>query len=452
MIPYLPHTPKGIEEMLEAIGIKSVEELFFSIPEAVRLKESLGLSRALSELELSAQVKSLSQKNSQLVSFLGAGFYDHFIPAVVDHLAKRSEFYTAYTPYQAEASQGILQAFFEYQSLICELTGMEVSNASLYDAGSALAEAAILARAATSTDATSTVASSRKTILVSRTVHPEYRKILSTYLGEGVKELTCLDGLLDLKDLKKNINEETAAVIVQHPNFFGCLEEVDEIEKVVHEKGALFIVSIDPISLGLLKIPGEYKADIVVGEGQSLGSPPYFGGATLGILASREKFIRRLPGRIVGETQDKDGRRGFVLTLQTREQHIRREKATSNICTNQALMALRAVIFLSTLGKEGLHQMAGLCLKKAHYLKDRLAGLRSIKPKFKNPFFKEFVVECSFSPQVLNKKLLKEGMAGGLSLEKFYPELKNCLLICCTEKRTREEIDRFVNCIKNLYG
>ena len=442
MIPYLPHTQSEIEEMLKAIGVNSVEELFKSIPDEIKLKEALGLPKAVSEMEISSQVKELSQKNNTLISFLGGGSYDHFIPIVLEHLAGRSEFYTSYTPYQAEASQGILQVFFEYQSLICELTGMDISNASLYDGGTSLVEAASLALNATK----------RNKILVSKTVHPEYREILSTYLGDRVKEVLYLDGVLDLKNLEENINEETACVIIQNPNFLGCLEKTEEIEKIVHEKGALLIACIDPISLGLIKRPSEYKADIVCGEGQALGSPPYFGGGTLGIFAARKDFLRLMPGRIVGETQDKEGRRGFVLTLQTREQHIRREKATSNICTNQALMALRATVFLSCLGKEGLYEMARLCLLKAHYLEERLSPLKNIKTKFKNPFFKEFVAECSFSPQEMNKKLIKKSIMGGLSLGRFYPELKNCLLICVTEKRTREEIDRFVDYIEKWYG
>ncbi len=360
MIPYIPHTEEDKKEMFREIGVKSTEELFKNIPQDLLLKTPLGLPSSLSEMELLKEMRKLSQKNANLneyVSFLGAGSYDHFIPTVVNHLSERSEFYTSYTPYQPEASQGILQVFYEYQSLICQLFQMDIANASLYEGATALAEAVILAHNF----------NHRQKVLLSKTIHPEYRQVLKTYiektLGLSIVEIDYENGITNLNELKEKISEEISCVVIQNPNFFGCLEKVREIEEITHKFGSLYITSVDPISLGLLIPPGEYNADIAVAEGQSLGNHLNFGGPYLGIFTCKKKFLRKIPGRRVGETTDQKGQRGFTLTLQTREQHIRREKATSNICTNEALNALRATIYLSALGKEGLREVAELCLQ-----------------------------------------------------------------------------------------
>ena len=439
MIPYIPNTEEDQKEMLKEIGAKSIEELFDTIPRNLRLKTDLNLPSSLSEMELVNELKGLSGKNAHLdeyVSFLGAGSYDHFIPALVDHLSSRSEFYTSYTPYQAEASQGMLQATYEYQSLICELFQMDVCNASLYEGATALAEAAVLAHRV----------NHGKKILVAKTLHPEYRQVLTTYMKKtldlSIIEIDHENGVTDLTKLKEKISKDTCCVVVQNPNFFGCLEKVNEIEEITHQVGSLYIVSVDPVSLGILIPPGEYNADIAVGEGQALGGKLNFGGPYLGIFTAKKEFLRKMPGRIVGETTDKGGRRGFVLTLQTREQHIRREKATSNICTNQALNALRAAIYLSTLGEKGLAKVAHLCLQKSHYAARRICQIPGFEPTFRSPFFKEFAVRCPVSPGKINKLLWDNKILGGFDLGKFYPELKNSLLFSVTEKRTKEEIDK----------
>ena len=342
-MPYFPNTEADRRAMLEAIGAASIDELFATVPAELQMKRDLCVPPGLGELELSAHLAALAAQNTsahQAACFLGGGSYDHFIPAVVDTVSGRSEFYTAYTPYQAEASQGSLQAFFEYQTLIAQLTGMDVSNASMYDGGSAVAEAVLMAMHATG----------RSRVVTTASVHPEYRQTLATYLANTGADLVTLatpDGTVSAAELAAAVNPETACVLVQHPNFFGCLEEVEKLAEIAHQAGALFVVSVDPISLGLLKRPGDYGADIVVAEGQSLGNPMAFGGPYLGIMACREQFVRRMPGRLVGQTVDRRGHRCWVLTLQTREQHIRREKATSNICTNQGLYALRATVYLA---------------------------------------------------------------------------------------------------------
>ncbi|HTN75417.1 MAG TPA: aminomethyl-transferring glycine dehydrogenase subunit GcvPA [Pirellulaceae bacterium] len=438
-MPYFYNTPEDQRAMLQAIGASSIEELFQSIPTEMQLQRPLNLPPALSEIELAQQMTALAAKNAHAGSklcFLGGGSYDHFIPAVVDALAGRGEFYTSYTPYQPEVSQGNLQAMFEYQTLICQLTGMDVSNASLYDGGSAAVEAALLCMSVTKRD---------KKVVALGSVHPEYRAILETYfecLGTKLVTVDCPSGAASLEDIAAVVDDQTACVLVQHPNFFGCLEEVEQIAKLAHERGAMLVVSADPISLGLLKRPGDMGADIVVAEGQSLGSPLAFGGPYLGIMACREQFVRRMPGRIAGQTVDRRGRRCWVLTLQTREQHIRREKATSNICTNQGLFALRAAIYLTALGPQGLRETAELCLRKARYAAEAITADERFRLAFERPTFKEFVIRDT-KGQVA--ELLAEasdaGVLAGVPLAKWYPKLADCFLVAVTEKRTKDEID-----------
>ena len=452
-MPYFPNTESDRRAMLEAIGAASIDDLFAMIPAELRMTRGLCVPPGLGELELTAHVSELAAQNTsadQSACFLGGGSYDHFIPAVVDMVAARSEFYTAYTPYQAEASQGSLQAFFEYQTLVAELTGMDVSNASMYDGGSAAAEAVLMAMHATG----------RKRIVTAASVHPEYRQILATYLANQGAELIALgdcpdfrgqrgeavvdeNGTVPLAQLAAAVNAETACVLVQHPNFFGCLEDVEQLAEIAHKNGALFVVAVDPISLGLLKRPGEYGADIVVAEGQSLGNPMAFGGPYLGIMACREQFLRRMPGRLVGQTVDRRGHRCWVLTLQTREQHIRREKATSNICTNQGLLALRATVYLSLMGPAGMRSVAELCLQKARYAAERLAVVPSLSPAFDRPTFKEFVVRVKGDTvDSLIEKALAANIFAGVPLGRWYPQLSDCMLVAVTEKRTKAEIDR----------
>ena len=426
-MPFLFNTPDDQRAMLEAIGVGSLDELFAMVPAELRLQRPLQLPAALGELELTRHMSHLAGRNvsaEQNVCFLGGGSYDHFIPAVVDYIAGRGEFYTSYTPYQAEASQGNLQVFFEYQTLITQLTGMDVSNASLYDGGSAAAEAALMSLSAT-----------RRSKIVSLAgVHPEYRQVLDTYLANlGIQHqvVATPEGTVASEALSAAVDENTACVLVQQPNFWGCLEDMDAIAQIAHDAGALLVVSVDPISLGLLRRPGDYGADIVVAEGQSLGSPMSFGGPYLGIMACREAFVRRMPGRITGQTVDRRGRRCWVLTLQTREQHIRREKATSNICTNQGLFALRATVYLAQLGPQGLQQIA--------------AHERFELPFAGASFLKEFVVrDRAGQVDALLQNAASEGYFAGVPLGRWYPEMADCFLVCVTEKRTRQEIDGLV--------
>jgi glycine dehydrogenase subunit 1 len=372
--------------------------------------------------------------------FLGGGSYDHFIPAVVDFVGSRSEFYTSYTPYQAEASQGNLQALFEYQTLITQLTGLDVSNSSLYDGGSATAEAVLMALDS---------GSRGQRVVVTASVHPEYRQVLDTYLANVATEVVTVGtagGTVSPEELAKAIDDHTACVVVQHPNFFGCLEDVEAIAAAAHRVGALMIVIFDPVSLGVLRRPGDYGADIAVAEGQSLGNPMAFGGPYLGIMACREQFVRRMPGRLVGQTVDRRGKRCWVLTLQTREQHIRREKATSNICTNQALFALRASVYLAAMGPKGMRDVAELCLQKAAYAKRELTKGGKFSLAFDRPTFKEFVVRVKDGRvEDLVDAALREGILAGVPLGRWYPELSDCLLVAVTEKRTKEEIERLVS-------
>lgn len=445
---YIPMTEQDKADMLATIGVQSTEDLFRDIPEAVRYQGVLPMSPALDELSLLTHMKELAERNAdtdRYTSFLGAGIYDHHIPVVINHMISRSEFYTAYTPYQPEISQGELQAIFEFQSYICELTGMAVANASMYDGVTALSEAGALAAGATK----------RNQIVISRTVHPEAREMVRT-MARGLRlevvEVDYRDGVTDLAALQAAVTSKTAAVLVQTPNFFGCLEDLAAIEPIIHGVKGLFVVSTNPISLGLLEAPGKLGADIVVGDAQPLGISQSLGGPTCGFFAVAEPLMRRMPGRIVGQTTDIDGKRGFVLTLQAREQHIRREKATSNICSNQALLALCASIYLSTMGKQGMMDVANLNLQKAHYASRQLVGQRGITLPFSTPFFNEFVIKLpdGVSVKEVNLLLLKSGMLGGYDLGIAYPELKGHMLIAVTEKRTRHEIDRFANRLGEL--
>jgi glycine dehydrogenase subunit 1 len=439
---YIPHTKTDQDQMLSQIGIKNIDELFKAIPEKVKI-DTVGAvpPSSISELELKETLEYLSKKNrntKEFVSFLGGGAYNHFIPSTVSHIIRNSEFYTAYTPYQPEVSQGMLQSIFEYQSLICDLTGMDAANASMYDGATALAEAASAAIHFTG----------RKEILISMTVNPNYRKVLNTYAaGAGWKVVEFgyqqSLGISDFDDAFKKISDGTACVILANPNFFGCIEDVEKFSGLARSKGALSIVSIDPISLGILKRPGDIGVDIVTGEGQSLGLPQNFGGPYLGIFAVKKDYLRLMPGRIVGETVDTKGRRGYVLTLQAREQHIRREKAFSNICSNEALCALAATVCLATMGKSGLRDVANQCLQKANYSKKRLSGLVA----FKSPSFKEFTIKLNEPIEQVNQKLLENKIIGGLDLGKYYPELKDHMLIAITEMMKKEDIDRLVGLI-----
>lgn len=431
--------------MLEAIGVASLDELIASIPESMRLAGPLELPPAMSELELTQHITELASRNDHVgnaLCFLGAGGYDHFVPAVVDALASRGEYYTSYTPYQPEVSQGNLQVMFEYQTMICQLTGMDVSNASLYDGGSAAVEAVLLAMAATRRSGK---------VVVLETVHPEYRAILETYLTFQDVEVVTIEapeGAVNVDRLADQIDDRTACVLVQSPNFFGCLEPLEAISQAAHERGALSVAVCDPISLGVLKRPGQQGADVVVAEGQSLGSPLQYGGPYLGIMACREQFVRRMPGRIAGQTVDRRGRRCWVLTLQTREQHIRREKATSNICTNQGLMALRATIYLAALGPRGLRETAALCLRKAHYALERITAHDRFSRRFDQPVFKEFVIRDNQGQvEPLLAAARESGILAGLPIGRWYPSLEDCFLVAVTEKRTRAELDRWCECL-----
>jgi glycine dehydrogenase subunit 1 len=446
-MPYLANTPEDERAMLAAIGVASIDELFAMVPADLRLNRALRLPPALTELELTRHMKVLADANTpagQVPCFLGGGSYDHFIPAVVDAIASRGEFFTSYTPYQPEASQGNLQVFFEYQTLVTRLTGMDVSNASLYEGATAATEAVLMSLAATG----------RKRVVTFDCVHPEYRQTLATYLRDLDAELVTLpsrDGGIDLALLEKSLDSHVAAVLIQQPNFFGTIEEGASIAKLAHEAGAVMVVVADPLSLGVLSRPGDYGADIVAAEGQSLGNPLAFGGPYLGILACREQFIRRMPGRITGETVDRDGRRCFVLTLQTREQHIRREKATSNICTNQGLLALRATIYLAAMGPAGLREAGELCVQKSHYALDRVTRDQQFAPAFKKPFFKEFVVRSrDRDVEAMIDDAADSGVFAGVPLGRWYPELSDCFLVAVTEKRSREEIDRWAELLNSI--
>ncbi|MBI3616481.1 MAG: aminomethyl-transferring glycine dehydrogenase subunit GcvPA [Candidatus Omnitrophica bacterium] len=441
---FVPLTADDRKVMLRKIGAASFEALLEGIPRAIP-RADLKIPPGLSEPELLRLNADLAAENVNTRShlcFLGAGAYDHFIPAVVRYITSRGEFLTAYTPYQPEASQGTLQAMYEFQSLLCDVTGMEAANASLYEGASALAEACGVALRETG----------RGKLLVAGGLHPEYRQTLATYLKQApvkIEALPVKDGIIDLAAAQKQVDSQTAAVVVQIPNAFGCLEPAEGLSELAHQRGALFIASINPISLGILKSPGSYGADIVVGEGQPLGTDLQYGGPYLGLFACRRGLIRKIPGRIVGMTRDAHGRRGFVLTLQTREQHIRRAKATSNICTNEAMMALAAAVYLVSLGKEGFREVAAQNLLKAHYGFDRMVRIPGVRPLFKAPFFNEFALEMPVDPELLNQRLLKEGFLGGFPLKRWDPALAKGWLVCITEARSKEEIDRFVAAVRS---
>ena len=444
---YLPMTEQDKKAMLETIGVSTIDELFSDIPEKVRFQGLYDIKPAKSETALMKELSKLASKNADLkenVSFLGAGVYDHYIPVIVDHVLSRSEFYTAYTPYQPEISQGELQAIFEFQTMICELTGMEVANSSMYDGGTALAEAAMLGAGHTR----------RKTIVVSSAVHPEYRDVLKTY-AKGqyleVVEVPVKDGVTDLSALKELVNKDVAAVVVQYPNFFGRIEPLKELEDIIHEHKAMFVVSSNPLSLGVLTPPGKFGADIVVGDAQPFGIPTAFGGPHCGYFAVTSKLMRKVPGRLIGQTTDEEGRRGFVLTLQAREQHIRRDKATSNICSNQALNALAASVAMTALGKKGVREMAAANLQKAHYAKNAFkeAGIEVVYDGYS---FNEFVVKLNKPIKEINQTLLQKGIIGGYDLGRDYPDLANHMLIAVTEQRTKEEIDTLVKELGDIHA
>ncbi len=433
---YCPHTPEEIAEMLSVIGVATVEELFAPIPAELRAT-TFNLPTGMSEFETFSKMQAIAGENSQgMTNFIGGGFYDHIIPAVVDHLSGRAEFYTAYTPYQPECSQGTLQALFEYQTAICRLTGLDVSNASLYDGGTACAEAAMMALRVTG----------RNKIVVDGCVSPFSRQVLKTYLFNQdveVIELAPLDGMLNRSELTAVLDDSVAAVLVQNPNFFGNIEDFTALADQVHGIGALLIGSVYPISLGILKSPGEVGIDIAVGDGQSLGNPLSFGGPSFGFIAATKKYIRNMPGRIVGETVDRNGKRGYVLTLQAREQHIKRHKATSNICSNQGLCALRGLIFLSSVGKEGLAELARLNRDKSEYAKGLLAKIPGVTVLQSAVTFNEFTVVLPKNADSVVLTLLERGIAAGVPLGQYYEGSENCLVVTVTEKRTKKEIDLF---------
>jgi glycine dehydrogenase subunit 1 len=440
---YIPHTEEDIQIMLEFVGAKKVEDLFEMISKEYRLSKPLNLPEPLSEPDLLRHFQEL--QSPAYSSFLGAGAYHHFIPSIISALISRSEFYTAYTPYQPEVSQGTLQAIFEYQTLMCQLTGMEVSNASMYDGASSLAEAVLMAGRVTK----------RRKILLSEAVHPEYRKVIQTYIDPDQQEIIPIpykkdEGRTDERRLSDLLDGEVSGVVIQSPNFFGVVEDLHPMADKAHEAGGLMIVGFsEAVAYGILKPPGEEGADIVAGEGQSFGIPLSYGGPYLGIFATREKFVRNMPGRLVGETVDLEGKRGFVLTLATREQHIRRERATSNICTNEGLCALMATIFLTCLGKRGLRELARMNLSKAEYAKKIASQIRGCKLVFSSPTFNEFVLRIQGEPERVLEGLKGKKILGGLSLGRFYPEMNHHLLVTVTEMNTREEIDRWAEALED---
>jgi glycine dehydrogenase subunit 1 len=446
---YTSLSDKDKKEMMAKIGVTSVEELFRSIPEELRLKKALDVPPSLSEQELLSYFEKVRVQNkySDYLSFLGGGVYNHFIPYSVDYLSSRGEFLTPYTPYQPEVSQGTLQIIFEFQTLICQLTGMDIANASLYEGASAAAEAVLMAHRL----------QGKTKALIAKTLHPQYREVIKTYIKNMAIEAEEIgyssSGGIDFEDLKEKIDEETSVVVCQSPNFMGVIENIKEISELAHTHHSLCTVVIaEPVSLGLLEAPGNLGADIAVGEGQSLGIPLSFGGPYLGFMACKKDFIRQLPGRISGQTADVEGRRGFVLTLSTREQHIRRERATSNICTNQAWCALRATIFLETLGKEGMRELAWQNIHKANYALEELTQLEGVKSIFSGNRFNEFVLQLPMEWTKINEFLKQKKIIAGLNLEEFYPELKNCGLFCVTEMHRKEDIDNLVKSMNEALG
>ncbi len=436
---YLPMNETDKKEMLATIGVNSIDELFSDIPEKVRFKGEYKIKPAATETALMKELSLMAGKNADLksnTSFIGAGVYDHYMPVIVDHVISRSEFYTAYTPYQPEISQGELQAIFEFQTMICELTGMDVANSSMYDGGTALAEAGTLSAAQTR----------RNKLLISSAVHPESKEVVKMYAkGQFIEvvEVPHKDGVTDIDALKEMINDDVAGVIVQYPNFFGRIEPMKELEEIIHAQKSLFVVSSNPLALGALTPPGKFGADIVAGDAQVFGIPTAFGGPHCGYFAVTNKLMRKVPGRLVGQTVDEEGRRGFVLTLQAREQHIRREKATSNICSNQALNALAASVAMTALGKKGVQEMALANIQKANYAKKTFKE-NGFEVVFEGPSFNEFVIKLNTPVKEVNQQLLKKSIIGGYDLGRDYSDLANHMLVAVTELRTKEEIDTFV--------
>ncbi|MCX7766349.1 MAG: aminomethyl-transferring glycine dehydrogenase subunit GcvPA [Candidatus Sumerlaeia bacterium] len=445
MNSYFGATEEQIQEMLEAIGVKNLKDLFAEVPAELELKEELALPPALDEPSLSQHIEQLAKRNlTDKIIFAGGGIYDHYIPPVIDYLVSRGEFLTAYTPYQAEASQGILQATFEYQTMICEITGMDIANASIYDGATALAEAVLMVLSSMP---------GRNEILILRSVNPQYTRVIKTYLRHTGTIITEIDwhqesGTANLNQLMTKLNKNLACLVLQQPNFFGCIEDTTTLIQEIHNAGAKAIVVVDPVSLGVLRRPGEYGADIVVAEGQPLGLPMYAGGETVGIFACREEFLRLVPGRLVGMTVDAGGKRAFTLTLQTREQHIRRERATSNICTNQALNALRVAIYLALVGKSGFRHLATLCAKRTFYLQQQLKQSKSVWQTFQSPVFRELTVSVNGDINELKHRLTEANLVVGPYLGEYYPELKNSFIIALTEKRTREQINRLLEVLQ----
>ena len=445
---YIPATHEDEEKMLKACKLNSIDELFSDIPDNLKLKRDLDLEESKSELEVSKIVKNIADKNistEELTCFLGAGAYDHYVPSIIKHITSRSEFYTAYTPYQAEISQGTLQSIFEFQSMIAEITKMDIANASMYDGATAAVEGCLLAVSKTR----------RKKVVVGKTVHPETRQILKTYLQFNDCEVVEVDydresGMTDLNRLKESVDDDTACVLLQNPNFFGVIEDVDEVGQIAHDKKAMYVLSVNPITLSVLKSPGEVGADVAVGDAQPLGNTLNFGGPYVGFLAIKSGLIRKMPGRVVGQTVDRDGNRCYCLTLQTREQHVRREKATSNICSNQGLCALNASIYLATMGKKGYEEVAMQNMQKSHYAAKKMSEDGKFTPLFKGKFFNEFVVKSPVGIDELNKKLLENDILGGYDLGKDYPELSGCTMLCVTEKRSVDDINKLIGIMEGM--
>ncbi|HEX6479154.1 MAG TPA: aminomethyl-transferring glycine dehydrogenase subunit GcvPA [Ktedonobacteraceae bacterium] len=446
---YIPNTPEDQQAMLETLGLSSLEALLAPVPENVRLRRPLNLPPALSEPDLKRLLSNMAAKNKNLdttISFLGAGTYDHAIPSVVPHLQRRSEFVTSYTPYQPEVSQGMLQAIYEFQTMVCQITGLDIANASLYDGSTAMVEAVLLAIGP----------GGRGEVVISEGVDPQYRIVLRTYAharGFHVKEVPTHNGVTSIEALNEAVTPTTAAVIIQQPNFFGCIEDVRAIEPIAHKGRAVFVTTItEPASLGILTPPAEYGADIAVGELMSFGNTMSYGGPALGFMASRNKYMRLLPGRLVGQTVEEGGEKqtGYVLTLQTREQHIRRERATSNICTNQSLLAVGATIFMAALGKQGFRELGELCLQKAHYAFRQITALPGYSARFSSPFYDEFVVTAPVSARQLQRHFEQAGIIGGYPLSEQYAGMENEMLFCVTETRTKEDIDRLVEVLSEV--
>jgi glycine dehydrogenase subunit 1 len=443
---HLPHTDQEKREMLVAVGVKSIEDLFASIPPSMRSSSALSLPAGMNEIELTAHLKTLSEKNRTCDSgptFLGGGAYRHFVPAAVSELSSRSEFVTPYTPYQPEISQGTLQVLFEYQTMIARLFAMDVSNASHYSGATAFADACLMARRATK----------KRKIVVPDNMHPEYRAVVKTVLAgeDDIKTLKTKDGVIDRSSLSSSIDDDTAAIAAQYPSFFGTVEEFSDVAEMAHGKGSLFITATpEPIALGILKPPGEFGADIAVGEGLSLGLPVSFGGPTLGIFTTSEKLVRQMPGRICGRTVDAEGRTSYTLTLSTREQHIRREKATSNICSNQALCATTAAIYLSLLGRQGIYELASLNASLCEYAKGLLTSIKGVRIPYGAPTFNEFVIETPLEASDLIARLASRGIAGGIALSRWYKNMGRQLLICTTELSTKDNIEKYAEALASL--